>query len=465
METNIRFMTETGEKLKCTAPEIKRFLGISILMGTIKYPRIKKYWQQGFRIPIISDTMARNRFFLLRSFLRAKSGANLSDAEKEADRLWRVRPILAKFRECCLQVPRTTNLSVDEMMIPFQGRMPARQYLSMKPHPFGMKVFVLANPNGVILDFQVYIGQGTFSHLAYEITNMVIGASAVISLLDNVPAGSFLYFDRYFTSEALLDYLLEKRIAATGTVIRTRIPRHIHFKEDSVMKNEGRRASQTYERKDKKMSGTKWLENKPVFLLSTIHSAKPGDVVQRWSKKDHNHINVNRPTVIKHYNESMGGVDLANRMVSLYRMGYRTNKWPVRIIQHFLDCALSNAWIIYRENAPKSRTPNKDIMDFLDFRHRIGKCWIREIQEPEDVPDDGYEDDQPATKKRKVVQHPSNEVRKDKAAHLAEFVSSSQSNRCRHKGCKGHTRIRCTECKLFLCVAGNRNCFLEYHKE
>ena len=65
METNIRFMTETGEKLKCTAPEIKRFLGISILMETIKYPRIKKYWQQGFCIPIILDTMARNRFFLL----------------------------------------------------------------------------------------------------------------------------------------------------------------------------------------------------------------------------------------------------------------------------------------------------------------------------------------------------------------------------------------------------------------
>ena len=171
---------------------------------------------------------------------------------------------------------------------------------------------------------------------------------------------------------------------------------------------------------------------------------------------------MNRPTVIKHYNESMGGVDLADRMVSLYRMGSRTNKWPVRVIQHFLDCALSNAWIIYRENAQKSCTPNKDIMDFL---HRIGECWIREIQEPKDVPDDGDEDDQPATKRRKVVQHSSNEVRKDKAAHLAEFVSSSQSNRCRHKGCKGHTRIRRTECKLFLCVAGNRNCFLEYHQE
>ena len=60
METNIRFMTETGEKLKCTAPEIKRFLGISILMGTIKYPRIKKYWQQGLIGLLVGETHCCN---------------------------------------------------------------------------------------------------------------------------------------------------------------------------------------------------------------------------------------------------------------------------------------------------------------------------------------------------------------------------------------------------------------------
>ena len=139
-------------------------------MGCIKNPRIKLYWHQGFRIPVISDNMSRNRYFLLCSFLRTRAGIDMPEKEKKADRLWRVRPIRESFRQCCLKVSRAPELSVDETMIPFQGKMPSRQYLPLKPNPFGMKVFVLANPNGVILDFHTYTGEGTFRHLAQQAT-------------------------------------------------------------------------------------------------------------------------------------------------------------------------------------------------------------------------------------------------------------------------------------------------------
>ena len=173
---------------------------------------------------------------MLRSFFRAREGIDMPEEEKKANRLWRVRPIMESFRQCCLKVSRAPELSVDEMMIPFQGRMPSRQYLLLKPNPFGMKVFVLANPNGVILDFHAYTGEGTFRHLAQQVTDTDIGASAVITLLNNVPVGSSLSFDRYFTSEALLDYLLEHNISGTGTVIKSRFPRGNTFKEDSAIK-------------------------------------------------------------------------------------------------------------------------------------------------------------------------------------------------------------------------------------
>ena len=106
---------------------------------------------------------------------------------------------MESFRQCCLKVSRAPELSVDLMMIPFRGKMLSRQYLPLKPNPFGMKIFVLANPNGVILDFHAYTGERTFRHLAQQVTDMGIGASAVITLLNNVPAGSSLYFDRYST--------------------------------------------------------------------------------------------------------------------------------------------------------------------------------------------------------------------------------------------------------------------------
>ena len=298
----------------------------------------------------------------------------MPEEEKKADRLWRVRPIMESFRQCCLKVSRAPELSVDEMMIPFQGKMPSRQYLPLKPNPFGMKVFVLVNPNGVILDFHAYTGEGTFRHQAQQVTDMGIGASAVITLLNNVPAGSSLYFDRYFTSEALLDYLLEHNISGTVTVIKNRLTRGITFKQDSAIKKEGRGTFQIFERDDQKMCATKWLDNKPVFLLSTAHAAMPMDTVKRWSKKDRDDVDVRRPSVVRLYNHCMGGVDLADRMVSLYRMKARTNKWPVRVVMRFLDCAVSNAWVLYREAAKECGTPKKTYWTLWSFACASGRC-------------------------------------------------------------------------------------------
>ena len=131
--------------------------------------------------------MSRNRYFLLCSFLRARAGIDTLEEEKKADRLWRVCPIMESFCQCCLKVSRAPELSVDEIMIPFQGKMPSRQYFPMKSNPFGMKIFVLANPNSVILDFHAYTGEETFRHLAQQVTDMGIGASAVITLLTMFP--------------------------------------------------------------------------------------------------------------------------------------------------------------------------------------------------------------------------------------------------------------------------------------
>ena len=215
------------------------------------------------------------------------------------------------------------------------------------------------------------------------------------------------------------------------------------------------------------MCATKWLDNKPAFLLSTAHAAMPVDTVKRWSKKDRDHIDVRRPSVVRLYNHCMGGVDLEDRMVSLYRMKARTNKWPVRVVMHFLDCAVSNAWILYREAAKKCGTPKKDLLDFMEFRLRIREMFVRNSSQPEkDAASEGESEAGPTSvqMRRRVVPHPLPELRKSEAVHLPEFVQSSQSNRCHQRGCKSYTRIRCVACNVFLCVAGNRNCFLMYHK-
>ena len=93
------------------------------------------------------------------------------------------------------------------------------------------------------------------------------------------------------------------------------------------------------------MTCTKWMDNKPVYVVSTAHSAVPLDSIRRWSKTEHKIVEVHRLDAVKQYNASMGSIDLVDRMVSIYRISVRTCKWPVRVILHFLNCALRNALI------------------------------------------------------------------------------------------------------------------------
>ena len=127
----------------------------------------------------------------------------MSDDEKKQCLLRRVRPALDSFRDSCPQIRSSIKLCIDEMMIAFQGCMPAGQYLLL--NPFGMKMFVLADSNGVILDFRPDIGTGTFDDLVEDIRCMDLGASAVISLTTSIPPDTMLCFNRYFSSEQLLD--------------------------------------------------------------------------------------------------------------------------------------------------------------------------------------------------------------------------------------------------------------------
>ena len=48
-------------------------------------------------------------------------------------------------------MPRGTELSVDESIIPYYGRHGAKQFIKGKPIRFGFKLWVLAKPKGYII--------------------------------------------------------------------------------------------------------------------------------------------------------------------------------------------------------------------------------------------------------------------------------------------------------------------------
>lgn len=73
----------------------------------------------------------------------------------------------------------------------------------------------------------------------------------------------------------------------------------------------------------------------------------------------------------------MGGVDLIDRLISLYRIYIKSRKWTSRMIFHAVYLAITNSWIEYRTDAMKLQIPKKNILDLLHFRMRIAESLVK----------------------------------------------------------------------------------------
>lgn len=460
--SNRKSVLDTGKNLNTSAIEIKRFFGITVLMSCVGYPRIKMYWNKSLQVPAIATTMNRDRYFKIRNNLKVVVDLDVPDDQKKTDRLWKVRPLLDQVRQGCLRIPRTSKVSIDEQMIPFTGQTSLKQYVPNKPHPTGLKNFVLATPNGIVLDFVIYQGKNTFASSDSK-DKSGVGCSAINYLSQTLLPGTHIFCDRYFTTTALIEYLRTKHIYVSGTIMKNRIGEaSVAVADDKSLSKKPRGSSDMVIRSDKSIAVVKWFDNKPVLMASSAFGISPETIVKRWSKKDKKYINIPCPSIIKEYNQNMGGVDLIDRMIALYRNKARTKRWTVRTIMHMFDLAISNAWLQYRQCMVQSGAHRKEILQYLDFRMAVAESWIA-AEDPLDISFSDDEADAMPGKRRPVIPQPSESLRTSGAKHFPKMVQQKNASRCRNNGCSGKTRVQCTGCKMFLCIAVGRDCFLDYH--
>ncbi|KAL4113766.1 hypothetical protein QTP88_017339 [Uroleucon formosanum] len=250
-----------------------------------------------------------------------------SDEVKKNNKLWKVQPLIDFVRNRCLSIERSsTYYSIDEQMIPFLGRCQIRQFVKGKPRPVGLKNCVITTSDGLIIDFEIYKGLIT----PFPEKSLGLGPAVILRLINTIPEGSSVFFDRYFTTIPWMKKLVQLKIHGTGTIQMNRLQK-FQFKADSKMK---RGDFEEVVSDDKNIYKLKWKDNKSVVTTSTCYGGLPTTTVSRWDKTEKKYIDVQIPNMISKYNEKMGGVDHFDQMIEYYRTWLKTRKWPLKVILH-----------------------------------------------------------------------------------------------------------------------------------
>ena len=130
-----------------TSSEMKAFVALQIAMGLNCKPTVQDHWRKYWLTEIqFSAVMSRDRYLLLASFLHfADNSERVERGNQGYNPLFKIQPVLDIVTPIYQQVYGPgKNLSVDESIIKFKGRIYFRQYyLPAKPTKWGIKVFVL----------------------------------------------------------------------------------------------------------------------------------------------------------------------------------------------------------------------------------------------------------------------------------------------------------------------------------
>ena len=132
-----------------TVNEFKAWIALTLNMGIVKKPSLRLYWSTDeiFKTPFFSAVMSRDRYFQIMRYLHfVDNQEEVKDKNSpNYDKLFKVRKLLDLLLLRFLEVYNPErNLSIDETLIKFKGKIYFRQFIPIKPGRFGIKCFTLA---------------------------------------------------------------------------------------------------------------------------------------------------------------------------------------------------------------------------------------------------------------------------------------------------------------------------------
>ena len=447
-----------------TVVEMMAFIGIMIIMGIVQLPRLEMYWQQSHPLlttPGVSSIMSLVRFEQLFRFLHlANIDIQVPAGQPGYDRLYKVRGLLDIVTPLFeSEYSLHEQVSIDEAMIPFKGRLSFKQYMKDKPIKWGIKVFTLSDAtNGYVYRIQIYTGKNMDETPAVGLCSKV-----VLDLMNGLEDDGYqLYTDNYYTSPQLYLTLYKKGINACGTAR----PNRKEFPHDLVHRKGERFERGFYDyRSNGPLLAAFWVDRRFIYFISTLHSALPssGAVTTIMRREgDGTQIAVQCPPLLPDYQAFMRGVDRGDQMIGFYNVGRRSKKWWKRVFSHILECCILNAYILDSHVRPLEHAlRGRRKRDYLSFRIELAEQLIGTFRSRQ------------RSGRRSSGEHAQAERLNPVLGHWP--ISTTNKLDCtvctkrRHKlglaraGNRHESRIKCSHCNVHLCVDQERDCFHKYH--
>ena len=364
-----------------TVEEMKGFIAVVLNMGIVQLTNLKDYWSTDdiTNFPFFRSVFSRDRFFQIFGMLYVGDPDGTTKRSKIQPLLDRLCPVF----EATFTPDR--QIAVDESVINFKGRVSFRQYLKGKPHPWGIKAFVLSDSKtGYLQRVCVYYGRET-QLIDNDNPHTVRVVQTLVEPFHN--KGYDLYVDRFYTSPLLASELMKVGITVTGTVQSNRrgMPKEVTDKRKKEPRGNIRAA------RSGNILALSWLDKRKVLMLSTKHNASTTQVRTRYtiinSINDHRlakHYNTkyhvylplfcpgveksDKPTVVADYNQFMLGVDKLDPLMAYHSFLHKSVKWWRKIFFWLLEVMVINSYIIYKELA---RRRGERPITHLAFRRRL----------------------------------------------------------------------------------------------
>ncbi|KAJ0009429.1 hypothetical protein NQD34_001131 [Periophthalmus magnuspinnatus] len=445
--TNVHGCTTYKIWTDITLEDIFSFLSLVIYTGLTKVPSLTDYWRRGklYSLPFPKTVMTGKKFIAIVRALHLSSPEDDAENEgkrgtEEFDRLGKIKPLYMEMRDACRQNYQPgQNISIDERMVASKTRVLFKQNLKSKPVRMGFKLFVLTDSqSGYTWDFFVYEGkcsQPSKNGLSYD---------SVMNLLNTslLGTGYKLYVDNFYTSPILFRDLLQKNVSACGTIRPNRqgYPKTTQNTLDSTAPL----GSIRWIREDPVLF-VQWRDTRDVFVCSTMHTAHGQETVERrvkddtgcWTVKD-----VPIPPAIKDYIKHTGDVDLSDALIGYYEVLHRTKKWYKTFFYHFVDIAIVNAFILYKEHCgSKGKTP----MPQKAFRETL----VLELAEAGVI---------------RTQQEEGSREGHHRLVHINPGGGMTQG-RLKCRKCHAKTSVKCSTCNIPLCFQPQRDCYSDWHTE